>query len=129
MNTKNDYLEFYGKHHISPVKQDITDLELHYRRRKKLYRQCGMPVLAFHNSNLLEIGPGGGINTLAFFQWGCKQVDLVEANPKGLEDMQRLFDEQNISKDTYKIIPCTIENYDTDKKYDIIIAEIGRAHV
>ena len=123
MNTKNDYLEFYGKHHISPVKQDITDLELHYRRRKKLYRQCGMPVLAFHNSNLLEIGPGGGINTLAFCQWGCKQVDLVEANPKGLEDMQRLFDEQNISKDTYKIIPCTIENYDTDKKYDIIIAE------
>ena len=123
MKTKNDFLEFYGKHEISPVRQDINDLDLHYERRKKLYRQCGIPVLAFKNADLLEIGPGGGMNTLAFFHWGCKHADLVEANPKGLEDMQLLFDEQNISKDTYKIIPCTIENYDTDKKYDIIIAE------
>lgn len=74
MNTKNDYLEFYGKHHISPVKQDITDLELHYRRRKKLYRQCGMPVLAFHNSNLLEIGPGGVSILLPFFNGGVNRL-------------------------------------------------------
>lgn len=64
---KNDYLEYYGKHHISPVKQDIKDLERHYERRRKLYRQCGIPVIAFRNAEILEVGPGGGYNTLAFF--------------------------------------------------------------
>lgn len=59
MKTKNDFLEFYGKHEISPVRQDINDLDLHYERRKKLYRQCGIPVLAFKNADLLEIVRGG----------------------------------------------------------------------
>lgn len=57
---KNDFLEYYGEHSISPVKQDIADLNLHLERRKKLYRQCGIPVLAFRDAEILEIGTGGG---------------------------------------------------------------------
>lgn len=60
-NMANDYLEYYGKHHISPVKQDIEDISLHYERRKKLYRQCGIPIITFRNAEILEAGPGGGI--------------------------------------------------------------------
>ena len=58
---KNDYLEYYGEYHISPVKQNIDDIKVHYERRKKLYRQCGIPTLAFRNAEILEVGPGGGI--------------------------------------------------------------------
>lgn len=57
----NVFLEYYGEHQISPVKQDISDLEIHYNRRKKLYRQCGIPTIAFRNAKILEVGPGGGI--------------------------------------------------------------------
>lgn len=120
---KNDYLEYYGKHHISPVKQDINDLERHYERRRKLYRQCGIPVMAFRNAEILEVGPGGGYNTLAFFHWGSKHVDLVEANPKGIEDMRELFTENAIDENKYEIFPCMIEKFETDKKYDIVVAE------
>lgn len=120
---KNDYLEYYGKHHISPVKQDIKNLERHYERRRKLYRQCGIPVIAFRNAEILEVGPGSGYNTLAFFHWGSKHVDLVEANPKGIEDMRELFAENVIDEDKYQLFPCVVENYETDKKYDIVIAE------
>lgn len=119
----NDYLDFYGEHHISPVRQDISNIELHYERRRKLYRQCGIPLLAFRDARILEVGPGGGYNTLAFFHWDCGHVDLVEANPRGFEDMQRLFAEQSIPQEKYDIISCEIEDYHTDKKYDIIIAE------
>ena len=56
---KNDFLEYYGEHHISPVRQNIDDIELHYERRKKLYRQCGIPIRAFYNAEILEVGPGG----------------------------------------------------------------------
>ena len=60
---KNDFLEYYGEHHISPVRQDINNIEAHYNRRKKLYRQCGIPAIAFRNAEVLEVGPGGGYNT------------------------------------------------------------------
>lgn len=120
---KNDFLEYYGKHNISPVKQDVSDIKTHFERRKKLYRQCGIPTIAFRNAEILEVGPGGGYNTLAFFQWDSRHIDLVEANPKGREDMRNLFAKQNISEEKYKIFPDRIEDYKTEKKYDIIIAE------
>lgn len=69
------------------------------------------------------MGRGGGYNTLAFFHWGSEHIDLVEANPKGIEDMQELFGKQQISQDRYQIFPCKIEDYETDTKYDFIIAE------
>ena len=120
---KNEFLEYYGQHHISPVKQDISNLKVHYERRRKLYRQCGIPVIAFRNAEVLEIGPGGGYNTLAFFHWGSKHVDLVEANQKGIDDMRKLFAEQEVSKEQYQIFQCRAEEYYTEKKYDVVIAE------
>lgn len=118
----NDFLEYYGEHSISPVRQDITDIALHYERRKKVYRQCGIPLLAFRNAELLEIG-AGGYNTLAFFHWNVKHVDIVEANPQGIADMQELFAKNNIVENQYTIYQDKIENYITNKKYDIVIAE------
>lgn len=120
---ENDFLEYYGEHSISPVHQDITDIELHYNRRKKLYRQCGIPIMTFRNAELLEIGAGGGYNTLAFFHWNVKHVDVVEANPQGIADMQELFIKSGVSDQHYTISHNKIENYKTNKKYDIVIAE------
>ena len=119
----NDFLEYYGEHQISPVKQDISDLEIHYNRRKKLYRQCGIPTIAFRNAKILEVGPGGGYNTLAFFHWESQHVDLVEPNVWGRKDMEALFARRSIPTDKYNVFPCKIEDYVTDKKYDFIIAE------
>ena len=48
---------------------------------------------------------------------------MVEANPRGIEDMKSLFGYQEIPEDKYDIISCKIEDYSTEKKYDIIIAE------
>lgn len=120
---KNDFLEYYGEHSISPVRQNLKNFEVHLERRKKLYRQCGVPVLAFRDAEILEVGPGGGYNTLGFFQWNARHVDLVEANPQGIDDMQRLFEEHKIAKDKYSIYINRIEEFKTDKKYDILIAE------
>ena len=125
---KNDFLEYYGRYNISPVKQDIQNIDIHFARRKKLYRQCGVPVLAFRDADVLEVGPGG-YNTLAFFQWNCRHVDLVEANETGRREMQKLFEKHAISTGQYKIFPCKIEDYLTDKKYDIVIAEGFLSHI
>lgn len=76
-------------------------------------------------SKCIDFGswPWGGYNTLAFFHWESQHVDLVEANPWGRKDMEKLFAQQRISSDRYDVYPCKIEDYKTDKKYDFIIAE------
>lgn len=120
---KNDFLEYYGERSISPVRQNIEDIGVHYERRKKLYRQCGLPMLAFRNAEMLEVGPGGGYNTLAFLNWKIQHIDLVEANLQGINDMQQLFLKYDISKEKYQIFQEKIEDFQINKKYDIIIAE------
>lgn len=125
----NGYLQFYGENNISPVRQDISDYELHIRRRSKLYRQLGIPEITFRDKELLEVGPGGGYNSLVFFSWGCRHIDLVEANRKGISDIKDNFNSQNIDYSKYSIIESTIEEYDTDKTYDIVVAEGFIQHI
>lgn len=48
---------------------------------------------------------------------------MVEANPTGIEEMEDLFAMHSVMDKQYKIFPCRIENYNTQKRYDIIIAE------
>lgn len=120
---ENGQLKYYGEYNISPERQNIDDIELHYARRNKLYRQCGLPEIAFRGAEMLEVGPGSGYNTLAYFHWGCKHIDLIEANPQGIKDMGMLFAEKKISQDKYEVFDCLIENYNTNKRYDIIVAE------
>lgn len=127
---KNDELKYYSEHNMSPEHQDISDIEVHYARRGKLYRQCGIPEIAFRDAEILEVGPGSGYNTLAFFHWNCRHVDLVEANPAGIKDVQNLFKEQVIPNDRYSIYECFIEDYENEnKKYDIVIAEGFIQHI
>lgn len=120
---ENGQLKYYGEYNISPERQNIDDIELHYARRNKLYRQCGLPEIAFRGAEMLEVGPGSGYNTLAYFHWGCEHIDLIEANPQGIKDMEMLFAEKKISQDKYEVFDCLIENYNTNKRYDIIVAE------
>lgn len=66
---KNQFLNYYGKYEISPVKQDLSNPAIFFRKREKLYRQLGMPTILFNKKDILEVGPGSGFNTLAFFKW------------------------------------------------------------
>ncbi|MCR5347414.1 MAG: methyltransferase domain-containing protein [Fretibacterium sp.] len=118
----NEFLDYYGKYNISPVHQNIDDFNLHMTRRKKLYRQLGMPIKLFRDARVLEIGPGGGYNTLCFFQWGAKHIDLVEANKAGIDNMRENFALYGIDASLYDIFETKIENFSSEN-YDIIIAE------
>ena len=122
MIKNNKYLEFYGEKGISPVKQDLSDINIHCAKREKLYRQLGIPCIAFEGKKILEVGPGSGYNTLAFLLWGgiCT---LIEPNSIGVSEMRKLFDTYKISNESYTIEECTIEEADLQEEFDIVIAE------
>ncbi len=119
---ENPFISFYGEHNISPVHQNIENIREHLLRREKLYQKLGLASIAFKNKTILEIGPGGGYNSIVFFKWGAK-VDFVEPNPKAQEELPVLLEEHGIPKGSWKLFKNKIENYGSSKVYDIVIAE------
>ncbi len=119
----NPFVEFYGKHGISPVHQDIDNFRLHMLRREKLYRTLGLPLCAFSRKTIIEIGPGGGYNSLAFFNWGANVV-FVEPNPTAQDELGLLLVQHGILNERWELFPVRIEEMASNGRgYDIVIAE------
>lgn len=119
---ENPFVSFYSKYKISPVHQDISTLKNHLKRREKLYRLLGLPPVTFSNRKILEVGPGGGYNALAYFHWGAT-VDFVEPNPKAQEELPVLLGAHGIPPDSWSLFPGKVENLPTGNVYSIVIAE------
>ncbi|MFH0899275.1 MAG: methyltransferase domain-containing protein, partial [Pseudomonadota bacterium] len=118
----NPFVSFYGEHGISPVHQDVRNIDVHIRRREKLYRMLGLPPVAFSKGRVLEVGPGGGHNALALFYWGAS-VDFVEPNPAAQAEIPELMRQHGIANNRWSIYPGLVETFPAEEQYDIVLAE------
>ena len=119
----NDYIEHYRQNAISPVKQDISDIKKHFYIRKKLYQALGLTNNDFEGKEILEIGPGGGYNTLYTASLKPKFYQLIEANEVGVKEIKTNLIKYNISLENIDIKNLFIENFKSDKKFDVVICE------
>lgn len=117
----NKYLEFYEKYKISPVVQNIADFAEHIKRRTNLYRQLGAIPLTFQGKDILEIGPGGGYNSLVTYTYMPKTYTFIEPNSTGYKELKDNF--KNINKGNIFFNNCTLEDFNSAIKYDIIMCE------
>lgn len=117
-------LEFYLKQNITTEHVDFENQNEYFRKRKNLYRQLGVPMLAIKGSDILEVGPGPGHNSIPLIIWGgAGSIDLVEPNPVAVKDLEYNFKQMGIAKTLYTVYPVTLEEYCSEKKYDMVIAE------
>ena len=121
--TDTDHLEFYLKHNISPVRQDISDLPKHFDRRGSLYRYLGVPKIFIEQKDILEVGPGSGHNSLYVASCLPGAYDLLEPNPTGQRGIRQLYDEMNIAHTVPNLIKSRLEDFQSGKNYDIVICE------
>lgn len=119
----NDYIDYYDKYKISPVKQNLTDLEKHFYIREMLYQSLGVPATYFKDKNVLEVGPGGGYNSIVTASFEPKYYQLIDANPTGVKEIRELFTTLNLKQNHLFIENCFIEQFQTDKKFDVAICE------
>lgn len=124
----NVNLDFYEEYQMAPEVRE--DEESFCKKRQKLYRQLGIPLISFRNAEVVEFGPNRGYNALTLLTGfygkidGIQHIDLVEPNPYGREEMQKLFQDRQIPEERYSIYPDMLEDFKCiDKKYDFIIAE------
>lgn len=118
----NPFVDYYSKHNISPVRQDISDFDKHIKRRENLFITLGIPPLVFKGRRILEIGPGSGHNALVYFHWGAN-IDFVEPNPKAQKELNDLLKAHSIDERRWNLFKTMIEDSHINNKYEIVIAE------
>jgi SAM-dependent methyltransferase len=116
-------VEFYRRHGISPVRQDISDLEAHFTRRAGLYRQLGLLPSFLRGRTVLEIGPGSGFNSLYTATLEPSRYVLVEGNPTGVADIQTLFGDFPSLRERIEIVPRLVEDYEAEERFDYVFCE------
>jgi 2-polyprenyl-3-methyl-5-hydroxy-6-metoxy-1,4-benzoquinol methylase len=117
------YLSFYGKHKISPVRQDISDLQKHFQRREYLYRYLGLPPFAIAGKAVAEFGPGSGYNALYTTHLAPSRYVLVDGNPTGMDQAEQLL-QQNFAKYSgHQFVLSRIQDFKSDEKFDAVFCE------
>ncbi len=124
MKRKNlDHLKFYIQNKISPVRQDIKKKRSHFERRESLYNYLGVTKKIIQNSKILEVAPAEGHNAAYLSKCDPKELTLVEPNPYAYKNISNVFKKFNVKTNKLKIIKKKLENYNSKKKFDIVICE------
>ncbi len=118
------FVDFYADEGISPVAQDIGDLEKHFRRRHALYRHVGIVPGLLSGRSILEFGPGSGHNSIVTAAMRPARYVLVDANPVGLERTKGMLERLEGAEVTdTSIIECYIEDFETSERFDLVLCE------
>ena len=116
-------VDFYKRHGISPVRQDISNLETHFTRRAGLYRHLGILPPFVRGKTVLEVGPGGGFNSLYTATLQPSRYVLLEPNPTGVTHIESVFGAFPPLRKKIEIVGKLIEDYDTPDRFDFVLCE------
>jgi len=116
-------LEFYRRHQISPVRQNIADLRAHFGRRAALYRHLGILPAFVRGRTVLEIGPGSGFNSLYTASLEPSRYVLVEPNARGVDDIRTLFSDHPDLRSRIEVAPVSATDYPSDERFDFVFCE------
>ena len=119
----SSHVEFYAKYNISPVRQNIQDLDKHFRNRAFLYRQLGILPAFISGKKVIEVGPGSGFNSLYTAGLNPVQYVLMEPNKAGVEDIRILFSDYPDLWRNSKIAQCLLGSYKEDSEFDFVFCE------
>ena len=91
MKNNLSFVDFYNKHGISPVSQNISNLEEHFKRRNSLLTSLGIPAIFVKGSSVLEFGPGSGHNATYIASLSPNRYHLVDGSDVGIRETERLL--------------------------------------
>ncbi len=122
MTTYRPFVDFYRENRISPVSQDIADLQRHYERRASLYRLLGIAPGAVADKHVAEFGPGSGHNAIATAAYGPRSYRFIDGNPTGIARLRDLL-ATHAPGLHYDVVESFIEDYQEPDRYDLVICE------
>ncbi|WP_432738078.1 class I SAM-dependent methyltransferase [Maridesulfovibrio sp. FT414] len=122
MQKPRPFVGYYSENMISPVAQDLSDLNRHFEIRNSLYRTLGIPSLFVKGRRVIEFGPGSGHNALFTSSLSPSRYVLVDGNPTGIAEVNKLF-AKRASGQSITLIESYIEEFCSAEKFDLVLCE------
>ncbi|OEU66069.1 MAG: hypothetical protein BA863_16400 [Desulfovibrio sp. S3730MH75] len=122
MTFPRPFVDYYSKNAISPVSQDISNVQKHFEMRNSLYRTLGIPSRMIEGRTVIEFGPGSGYNSLFTHSLSPEKYLLVEANPTGIATIAKLFADVK-NTDNITIAESLIEDFAISDRFDFVFCE------
>ena len=122
------HLKFYTDHQISPVRQKIATINQLLEYRASLYRGIGILPLTIKGSDVLEVAPGSGQNSLFIASCIPDSYTLVEPNPTAIRHIKAEYSQFKPKHTKPKLAPQMLEDFSSQKQFDIVVCEnwLGR---
>lgn len=123
---ERQFLDFYNKHKIIPVAQEIN--QKHLSRRQYLYRTLGLNQ--YDNDSkikILEIGPGTGDNAVATNKIFNSQITFIDGNQSSISAINAKIKNGILPIDTkiinYDFLEYSSKNISDDSKFQLVLCE------
>jgi 2-polyprenyl-3-methyl-5-hydroxy-6-metoxy-1,4-benzoquinol methylase len=120
---RRPFVDFYQRNQISPVHQDIADINQHFDRRTALWRHIGIPPGLLAGRSVVEFGPGSGFNALFTAANGPHRYLLVDGNLFGLDETKALLSASYPDSTCFEFAHSLVEDFDTEERFDLVICE------
>lgn len=122
------HLDYYKRYGLNPVRYEMSDRQAHFDRRGALYRTLGITPLAVRGARVLEVAPGTGQNSLYVANLRPAELTLVEPNPAGVRDITALYASPGASPVAPHLVPCTLQEFNPGRDFDLVICENWLGH-
>ena len=126
MTTYSSLLSYYQTNDFNPVLIELDNDEkwrLHFQKRENLYsHHLKIPLGLLRDKKILEFGCNSGENALVLASVGA-QLTLVEPNTDVYGRLYELFRQYGLQRQIDNIVTNTIEDFNTDERFDVVIAE------
>ncbi len=120
---KTMFVDFYKKHGISPVKQDVAEMPVHFERRSELYRLLGIAPITVNRKSVIEFGAGSGHNALYTLHLEPEKYTFVDGNPLGLQETKANLSAHNEHNIPLSFHESLFENFSLDEQFDLVLCE------
>lgn len=122
-NNFNAFIDFYNRHNVIPVSQNIENLAEFIFRREYLYTKLGVPLPYFRGRSVLEFGPGGGFNAIATSFYKPELYVFVDASNASIKKLNSHNSSGAFNANKVEIINSNIYDYHDSREYDYVIIE------
>lgn len=123
MEQPRPFIDYYTRHAISPVAQNISELPRHFQTRDALYRHLGIPPRLVRGTSVIEFGPGSGHNSIFTQSLEPRRYVLVDANPTGIGRTKSLLAEYRRGGAEPEIIQSMIQEFRCEERFDLVLCE------